>query len=127
MSSLKKEFYATNAWGLLTSLDLYDCNPETIRDARAIKRYVDELCELIEMRQFGDTQIVNFGEDEKVAGYSMVQLIETSLISGHFANKTNNAYIDIFSCKFYEPSVAVEFTKKYFEAKNIKMSYILRS
>jgi S-adenosylmethionine/arginine decarboxylase-like enzyme len=127
MRNIKKEFYDTNAWGLLTSVDLYECNPKTIRDAAAIKRYVDELCELIEMKQFGETQIVNFGEDEKVAGYSMVQLIETSLISGHFANKSNSAYIDIFSCKYYEPSVAVEFTKKFFEAKEVKMHYILRS
>ena len=126
MRNIKKEFYDTNAWGLLTSVDLYRCNPETIRDARAIKRYVDELCELIEMKQFGETQIVNFGEDEKVAGFSMVQLIETSLISGHFANKSNNAYIDIFSCKYYEPSVALEFTKKFFEAKEVKMHYVLR-
>lgn len=127
MSSIKKEFYDTNAWGLLTSVDLYECNPKTIRDSAAIKRYVDELCELIEMKQFGETQIVNFGEDEKVAGFSMVQLIETSLISGHFANKSNSAYIDIFSCKYYEPLVVVEFTKKFFEAKEVKMHYILRS
>lgn len=127
MRNIKKEFYDTNTWGLLTSVDLYGCNPETIRDAAAIKRYVDELCELIEMKQFGETQIVNFGKDEKVAGYSMVQLIETSLISGHFANKNNSAYIDIFSCKYYEPSVAVEFTKKFFESKEVKMHYILRS
>ena len=127
MRNIKKEFYNTNAWGLLTSVDLYECNPKTIRDASAIKRYVDELCELIEMKQFGETQIVSFGEDEKVAGYSMVQLIETSLISGHFANKSNSAYVDIFSCKYYEPSVVVKFTKKFFEAKEVKMHYILRS
>jgi len=127
MRNIKKEFYDSNAWGLLTSVDLYVCNPETIRNAAAIKKYVDELCELIEMKQFGETQIVNFGEDEKVAGYSMFQLIETSLISGHFANKSNSAYIDIFSCKYYEPSVVVEFTKKFFKAKEIKMHYILRS
>jgi len=47
MSNIKKEFYDANAWGLLTSVDLYGCNPETIRDAGAIKKYVDELCELI--------------------------------------------------------------------------------
>jgi len=127
MRNIKKEFYDTNAWGLLTSVDLYGCNPETIRDARAIKKYVDELCELIEMKQFGETQIVNFGEDEKVAGFSMVQLIETSLISGHFANKTNSAYIDIFSCKYYELTVVAEFTKKFFEAKETKMHYIVRN
>ena len=127
MRNIKKEFYDTNAWGLLTSVDLYKCNPEIIRDAKAIKIYVDELCELIEMRQFGETKIVNFGDNEKVAGFSMVQLIETSLISGHFANHSNSAYIDIFSCKYYEPSVAVEFTKKFFEAKDVKMHYILRN
>jgi S-adenosylmethionine/arginine decarboxylase-like enzyme len=78
------------------------------------------------MKRFGDTKVVHFGEDEKVAGYSMVQLIETSLISGHFTNSTNNAYIDIFSCKYYNPLAVEEFTKKFFEAKEAKMHYILR-
>jgi S-adenosylmethionine/arginine decarboxylase-like enzyme len=123
----KKDYYLKeNIWGLLTSIDLHNCNPDTIRDADAIKRYVDELCDLIEMKKFGDTQVVNFGEDERVAGYSMTQLIETSLISGHFANLTNNAYIDIFSCKYYDPQVAADFTQKFFQAKDIKIHYILR-
>ncbi|MFA7575088.1 MAG: S-adenosylmethionine decarboxylase [Arcobacteraceae bacterium] len=123
----KKDYYLKeNIWGLLTSIDLHDCNPDLIRDADAIKRYVDELCQLIEMKKFGDTQVVNFGEDERVAGYSMTQLIETSLISGHFANLTNNAYIDIFSCKYYDPQVAADFTQKYFKAKDIKIHYVLR-
>jgi S-adenosylmethionine/arginine decarboxylase-like enzyme len=127
MKNLSKEFYNNSkVWGLLTSVDLYSCNSKTIRDAEAIKKYVIELCLLIEMKRFGDTKVVHFGEDEKVAGYSMVQLIETSLISGHFTNSTNNAYIDIFSCKYYNPLAVEEFTKKFFEAKETKMHYILR-
>jgi len=78
------------------------------------------------MKKFGDTQVVHFGEDKKVAGFSMTQLIETSLISGHFANQTNHAYIDIFSCKYYDPQVAADFTQEYFKAKDIKIHYILR-
>jgi S-adenosylmethionine/arginine decarboxylase-like enzyme len=127
VKNLSKEFYNNSkVWGLLTSVDLYSCNSKTIRDAEAIKKYVSELCLLIEMKRFGDTKVVHFGEDEKVAGYSMVQLIETSLISGHFTNSTNNAYIDIFSCKYYNPLAVEEFTKKFFEAKETKMHYILR-
>lgn len=129
MNKLKeqKEKYARdNIWGLLTSIDLHHCNPDLIRDAGAIKHYVDELCQLIKMKKFGDTQVVHFGEDEKVAGFSMIQLIETSLISGHFANQTNDAYIDIFSCKYYDPQVAADFTQEYFKAKDIKIHYILR-
>jgi S-adenosylmethionine/arginine decarboxylase-like enzyme len=76
VKNLSKEFYNNSkVWGLLTSVDLYSCNSKTIRDAEAIKKYVSELCLLIEMKRFGDTKVVHFGEDEKVAGYSMVQLI----------------------------------------------------
>ena len=126
MDKLKENFFNDNNWGLLTSIDLHHCNPDLIRDPEAIKRYVDKLCQLIEMKRFGDTQVVHFGEDEKVAGFSMIQLIETSLISGHFANQTNHAYIDIFSCKYYDPQVAADFTQEYFQAKDIKIHYILR-
>lgn len=107
-------------WGLLTSLDVYDCNPAIIRDAERIRRYVVELCDLIDMRRFGECQVVHFGEDERVAGYSMIQLIETSLISGHFANLTNAAYIDVFSCKPYDPEKVAQFTQAFFEGKSIQ-------
>ena len=112
---------AATPWGLLTSLDLYDCHPDAIRDAEKIKRYVVELCTLIEMKRFGECQVIHFGEEERVAGDSMIQLIETSLISGHFANLTNSAYIDIFSCKAYDPDKAAEFTREFFEAKFVEV------
>ena len=114
------------AWGMASAIDIYDCDPLLIRDAEAIQRFVIELCELIEMKRFGDTQIVHFGEDEKVAGYSMTQLIETSLISGHFANATNTAYLDVFSCKFYEPRNVAEFAVAFFEGSKYKLHIALR-
>lgn len=101
-------------WGLATSVDIYECDAQTIRDAEKIRQFVVELCDLIEMRRFGETQVVHFGEDEKVAGYSMVQLIETSLISAHFANLTNTVYLDVFSCKMYDPAVAAAFAQRFF-------------
>ena len=103
------------AWGLACSFDIYDCNPATIRDAEEIKRFVRELCELIEMKRFGECVVVDFGEDERVAGFSMTQLIETSLISAHFANASNTTYLDVFSCKPYDPAVVEEFATKFFE------------
>jgi len=113
-------------WGLLVSLDLYACNPGTIRDAEKIKRYVIQLCELIGMKRFGECQVVHFGEDDRVAGYSMVQLIETSLISGHFANLTNNVYLDVFSCKPFDPERVADFSKRYFEAERTEIHIATR-
>ena len=106
---------AQSVWGIATSIDIYECNPQTIRDADKIRQFVADLCELIKMRRFGDTRIVHFGEDERVAGYSMVQLIETSLISAHFANQTNTVYLDVFSCKPYEPEAAADFAQAFFD------------
>ena len=116
----------TQPWGILSSIDLYDCNPETIRDAEKIKQFVIELCDLIEMKRFGETQVVHFGEDEKVAGYSMTQLIETSLISAHFANLTNATYLDVFSCKVYDSQKVVEFAKSFFQAETAEVHVVER-
>lgn len=104
-------------WGLACSFDIYECNPASIRDADRIKEFVVQLCDLIQMKRFGDTQVVHFGEDEQVAGYSMTQLIETSLISAHFANLTNTVYLDVFSCKEYDPLLVEKFATEFFEGK----------
>jgi len=103
-----------SVWGMAASIDIYNCDPATIRDADKIRQFVRELCDLIEMKRFGETQVVHFGEDERVAGYSMIQLIETSLISAHFANLTNTVYLDVFSCKPYDPVKAERFALKFF-------------
>lgn len=110
----KKPKFQDGAWALLSSIDLEDCDPNLIRDADAIRLYVVELCDLIEMKRFG--------EEEQVAGYLMVQLIETSFISAHFANVTNRSYIDIFSCKAYDPDAASEFTRKYFKGGAMRVT-----
>jgi S-adenosylmethionine decarboxylase len=78
------------------------------------------------MKRFGDCVVVNFGEDERVAGFSMTQLIETSLISAHFANQNNATYLDIFSCKYYTPVEAAIFAKEFFKAKDFNLTYTLR-
>jgi S-adenosylmethionine/arginine decarboxylase-like enzyme len=78
------------------------------------------------MKRFGETQVVHFGEDEKVAGYSMVQLIETSLISAHFANQSNATYLDVFSCKAYDPEVVREFSQNYFDGKSSRINVTYR-
>ncbi|MBM4125309.1 MAG: S-adenosylmethionine decarboxylase [Nitrospira sp.] len=113
------------AWGMSTAVDLQDCNPDSIRDRDRIEAYVVELCELIGMKRYGECQIVYFGEG-RVAGYSMIQLIETSLISGHFANDTNRAYLDIFSCKGYDPAAVEAFSKQFFGARRSSTAVTLR-
>jgi S-adenosylmethionine/arginine decarboxylase-like enzyme len=107
-------------------IDLKNCNPLYIRDAEYIRNFVVKLCDLIGMKRYGETQIVNFGQDPRVSGYSMTQLIETSLVSAHFAEQTNAIYLNIFSCKEFSPRKAAEFCKKKFRADKYKLNVTLR-
>lgn len=113
-------------WGMATAIDLASCERWSIRDAVHIKHFVVALCDLIEMRRFGEPIIVRFGADPRVCGYSLVQLIETSLVSGHFAEESDSAYIDIFSCKPYPPYRAAEFCRRWFSAASARVQVHLR-
>jgi len=126
VSPLMKQAIDENVWGIASSIDIYECDPVLIRSEDYIRQFVRDLCELIEMKRFGETQVVHFGEDDRVAGYSMTQLIETSLISAHFANQTNATYLDVFSCKPYDPEVVRQFACDYFGGQQAMMNVILR-
>jgi S-adenosylmethionine decarboxylase len=118
--SMKKNS-KSSPWGVSSCIDLYDCDPQIIRDADMIKQFVSQLLKLIDMKSFGPCHVVHFGQDPKVEGFSMFQLIETSCVSGHFSNQTATAYLDIFSCKVYDSNVAAAFCKTFFKAKSLRL------
>ena len=113
-------------WGWHLVLNLYQCDSERIKSAQVIRQFVIDLCELIEMRRFGEPTIVNFGDDPRVTGYSLIQLIETSNICAHFADESGAVYVDIFSCKKFDPEVAAAFCAKTFGAQKAAGTFISR-
>ena len=102
-------------WGLHYSIDLCNCNHEIITDPDAIFLWVTELVDIIDMKAYGNPQIVKFGEGNKT-GYTCVQLIETSNICAHFSDETNTAFIDVFSCKEFDINVIKSFCEDFFSA-----------
>jgi len=107
-------------------LDLKGCG-DKIKSEDDIYDYALELCNLIGMKRFGEPWIPYFGEANAITkGYSLVQLIETSSITGHFSEYWRTCYINIFSCKKFSPAQAKKFTQKFFEAKTIKSRFIVR-
>jgi len=120
---MKKE--VIYGWELI--LNLYDCDLEIISSKKKIAEYADKLCKLIKMKKFGKAQIPYFGHKKPhTKGYSLIQLIETSSITGHFSEYEKSAYINIFSCKAFDYKKAKEFTKKFFKAKRVKSYFIVR-
>lgn len=115
-----------NPWGLTTSVDVYDCSPDMIKDPGSIKIFVSRLCGKLGIIDQENAPSVCYDENETAAGFSMTRSIETSGISGHFAHATHAAYLDIFSCNKYEPRALAEFALSYFRGSHYKMQVALR-
>ena len=117
---------AKKPWGQHLILDLAGCN-ENIRKQAAIRAFVRELVAAIDMVAYGEPVIQHFAEHvPAAAGYSMVQLIETSAVTGHFSDKNRDAYLDIFSCKPFDNDKAIAVTDKHFEPESIHMLTLAR-
>jgi len=113
-------------WGVSSSIDLYECDLSLMQNAEAIREFVKILCDRIKMRRYGETQVVFFGDEPRVQGFSMTQLIETSLISAHFADASRAIYLDVFSCAPYNPEDAAKFAAEYFKASNYELHVVHR-
>jgi len=120
------DYNASQAWGLLTSIDMQGCDPDTIRSKEAIEAFTATVCDRLGVTPFGPPQIVRFGGSPEIYGYSMVQLIETSLVSAHFAESTDAVYLDIFSCKWYDAAAAVAFAMEFFKGASVRIHTCLR-
>lgn len=114
-------------YGMELILNLHSCALEIISSQKKIKEYAQTLCKIIEMKPYGKPFVPYFGENElHTKGYSLVQLIETSSITGHFSEYYRSAYINIFSCKEFSPQKAYAFTKDFFKAKKVTKKFIYR-
>ncbi|MCF7916870.1 MAG: S-adenosylmethionine decarboxylase [Candidatus Omnitrophica bacterium] len=114
-------------YGYELIINLKECDLEVLSSKKKLQSYVDQLCELIEMKKFGKTILKYFGENKDFTkGYSLVQLIETSSITGHFSDNWKTAYLNIFSCQKYDHRKARQFTKQFFKAKKISSKLIVR-
>jgi len=102
-------------WGRSTSLDLHRCDHSSITNPTQIRKFVKELIKELKMKKVGPTRIKRFGHG-KLRGYSMIQFIETSTIVAHFDEFADRAFIDVFSCKKYNPKLVTVFCKKFFHA-----------
>ena len=120
-------------YGFELVLDLHGCE-SGLFNRENIDKFFTDLCDLIEMEKcevyFWDD--VGVPEEEQqtlphTKGTSAVCFILTSTIVIHTLDLLGAAYINIFSCKSFDPVVAAEFTKNQFKAASSKTTFIERT
>ena len=103
-------------------LDLHRCDASTFT-RQSISGYFERVCDLINMKRealyFWDDVGVPIEERQTLPhtqGTSAVQFMLTSSIVIHTLDQLSAVYINMFSCKEFDPKVAEEFTVEWFGA-----------
>lgn len=123
----KTTSFHPTAWGYELILDCSNCDKEIITDKNRLIDFCRNLIKEIKMVPHGKTVIEHFpNRDPGKEGWSFVQLIETSSITGHFVDNTLSGYINIFSCKDFSEEDAVAFVKEKLKPKSIKVTFLTR-
>jgi S-adenosylmethionine/arginine decarboxylase-like enzyme len=112
-------------WGKHLIIDMSAGDRDRVQIAQHISRFVETLVETICMKAYGPL-LEHFAEHlPEAAGYSLVQLIETSAMTGHFCDLSGDA-IDIFSCKDFDAELAVEVVRAAFRPQHINFITLVR-
>ena len=103
----------TAPWGMLAAIDLHDGDRGRLADSDTIRRFVPALIEAIGMRAHGPLLIDRFGNDE-LEGWSALQFIETSSITVHADEVFGRCFVDVFSCRSFDPDCAAALAVEHF-------------
>jgi S-adenosylmethionine/arginine decarboxylase-like enzyme len=114
-----------SCWGYHLIVNAGGCDPKALRSKATIADFAKTLVKKIDMVAFGPPRIVMFGDGNK-KGYTLIQLIETSNISAHFVEETNDIYLDVFSCKPFDPTAALAVFRDFFKPKHISKKILKR-
>ncbi len=114
-------------WGYHLVLDCKGCDTKKVTSRDNINDFIKILVKEINMKAYKEPIIEHFAtHNPDAAGFSFVQLIETSAITGHLVDKNGDAYIDIFSCKEFDIEIVKKVLNTFFTPKKIKITFLTR-
>ncbi len=106
---------------------MLDCSGCTGIDNREnIYNFIKDLVDRIDMTAHGEPIIESLLPGDPKQGYSLMQLITTSNICGHFMELDGTAYFDVFSCKTFDIDTAKQVVHQYFKPQKMRVNYITR-
>jgi len=124
---MKEKEISSKKQSLELILDLFDCDFEILSSREKIEEWVDQVCQLIKMKKYGRLILERFGSQTPWGeGWSFIQFIETSSITGHCCEVTRAVYLNIFSCRSFDSEKVIQFSQKFFKAGKVKARVLER-
>lgn len=101
-------------------IDIHNCEPGEF-NRTSIMKYLKGVCKLIDMVRGplhfwdyqGHEELKNVDPDH-IVGTTAIQFIRTSNITIHCLDRLRRVYINIFSCKDFDKTEVLKFSKDWF-------------
>lgn len=113
-------------WGYHLMVDVHGCS-RAIEDKAKVVAFCDDLVQEIKMKAIGRPWVepTAMHAPDK-AGFTLVQIIQTSSITAHFIDLSGDIYLDVFSCKRFEIAAVEACIDKWFMPKKKRINFITR-
>jgi S-adenosylmethionine decarboxylase len=112
------------SWGYHLLMDMSECN-DTIDSVEDVEAFFGDLIDELGMKALSPIMIKKVSGEEG-RGVSAVQMITTSSITFHSDDDKRSVYLDVFSCKDFDPKKAETFICKTFRPKRYAAKMIYR-
>jgi len=109
-------------FGLHLMLEAYNCPPEVLNDANLAYKILDEVPAKIGMKKLIKPYVVFAEPNGKrdPGGWSGFVIVQESHVSLHTFIKRRFVTVDVYSCKEFNPDVAIEYFRKAFKTDELE-------
>lgn len=101
-------------WGSSAAIDLHGCDVVRLADPECLRGFVTAVVAAIGMRAFGPLRLERFGSGG-LEGWSAMQFIETSTVTVHADEVGGRCFVDVFSCREFDPWLAAAVAVEHFD------------
>jgi len=113
-------------YGMELILELFNCDLETISSKKKIQEFIKEASKKVKLNTYGPARIKRFmGGGLFGMGYSFLQFLSVSSMTGHFIENDSTAFLNVFSCSIFDDKEMAKYAKSFFKAKKINVKLII--
>lgn len=107
-------------------IDAYGCK-QNLDNVKKIKNLLNDLVDMVGMKKLSNAKVVFYEAEKPInSGVTGIILLNESHISIHTYSNRDEIYMDIFSCRPFDPDNVKKYLKDFFKIDKLKQKVIRR-
>lgn len=122
----KRDQESTNAWGMLSAVDVYGCNGPLLHSVSEMSGFLRKICAVLGLECRNGDQVSGGVNEKKGDPYTLSRMVGNTTLSAHVVPANRAVYLDVFSSDAYEPRYLAQAAVDFLDGSHYKMHIALR-